>query len=158
MLPGTSIQRIAVATDLSSESEGVIDVAIAFARAFGASLELIHIAGSARSLLRTGGSKSGSTPGRGERSLRNDDIEALLVAQCTRAQAAGLSCITTALRGRPKRRILSHLRKVTADVLVAGVNADARLGHLLGGGTGLGLAKGFGRPVLLVPVKRTGTR
>lgn len=154
MLRGSSIERIAVATDLTAESEGVVDVAIAFALAFDASLELIHIATPLRGLLRSSGSKSPHEPDTNGRPLRHAQSEAVLVAQCARVQAAGLSCITTSLRGRPTRQILSHLQKVTADLLVAGVTAEARLGHVFGGGTGFRLAKGFDRPIVLVPAKR----
>jgi nucleotide-binding universal stress UspA family protein len=148
-----AIRRILVATDLSRGSEGVIDAAIAFGRAFDTSLELIHIADDLAVLLRAGGSNSGRAPaGRGRR-LRNDLIDAALAKQCARVRAAGLSCVTTALEGRPASAILSHVRKVNADLMVAGIRPRTQLAHVLRQRVGFDLAKGFGGPVVLVPLQ-----
>lgn len=141
-----------VATDLTRRSELVIDTAIRFGHAFDASLELIHIADSLRVLFRGGDVQSGSQAGGAGRRRRDARIDRVLAAQCMRARTAGLSCITTALEGQPVRQILSHLRKVKADLLVAGIGPEVHLGYLARGRTGFGLARGVDLPVLLVPL------
>ena len=143
-----------MATDLSAGSERVVDVAIAFGQAFDASIELIHIQDGLRVLLQLGRLGPDATGRAGGRRLQADRIDAALAAQCARTRAAGLACITTTLQGRTAHQIISHVRKGNADLLVAGVRAEAQLAHVVRGRTGFGLAKGFGKPVVLVPVRR----
>ena len=116
-----------MATDLSAASEGIIDSAIAFGLAFDASVELIHIADDIGILLRIDGPDADRAPrGRAHRA-RSELIDAALAKQCARLRAAGLSCVTTALEGRPARAILSHVRKVDADLMMAGIRPRSQL-------------------------------
>lgn len=149
---GFRVARIVVATDLTLGSHAVIDVAIALARAFDAALELVHVENPLGTLLRPSHRSTGGQR-KSRRRERTDQIDSALVAQCARARAAGLSCITSALDGRRTSAILSHLRKVETDLLVVGIGRG-RLTNVVREHTAIALARRFDRPVVLVPLAR----
>jgi nucleotide-binding universal stress UspA family protein len=152
---GFRVARIVVAIDLTLGSHRVLDVAIALAGAFDASLDLVHVDNPLSTLLRPAAQRTGGQR-KSRRRERADQIDSALAAHCARARAAGLSCITSALDGRRTRAILSHLRKVEADLLIIGIG-QGRLTSVVREHTALALARRFDRPVVLVPLVKSAT-
>lgn len=141
-----AVRRIIVAVDLSPAASQVVDVALTFGKAFDASLDLVFVDDPLRAFM--GVQAPDEDP---KRPIDWQVADAALSAQCARVRAAGLSCITSALRGRTARTILSHVRKVGADLLIAGIPHHGRVAGLFLPRTGFALARNFRRPILLVP-------
>jgi nucleotide-binding universal stress UspA family protein len=149
---GRGLRRILVASDLRPGSAALLDAAVALAIAFDASIDIAYVQDPLAALLSGGPAPDSSTSAAELRATREARVDRSLAAQANRIRRRGITCVTTALEGRPAARLYAHLKKTGAGLVVAGLVTERRLGHLLVGRLGARIAQRAPCPVLLVPV------
>jgi nucleotide-binding universal stress UspA family protein len=146
-----SIKRILVPTDFSEPSAAAIDMAVDFAKAFGATIELVHVAGEAVYTLPPPIDVA-TVPI--DMTALVDRARASLDADEARIRAAGVSCESTLLGGRADTEIVAQAEKSGADLIVMGTHGRSWLPHVLLGSVAEKVVQHAPRPVLIVPTRR----
>jgi nucleotide-binding universal stress UspA family protein len=146
-----TLTRIVVATDFSEVSAGAVETAIAFARASGATLDLVHVATEAAYVV----------PPPVDVVMVPLDINAViadvsvrLTDEEHRLRAAGVACESTLLVGRSDTEIVTHAEKTGAELIVLGTHGRAGLKHALLGSVAEKVVQHAHCPVLTVPGTR----
>jgi len=148
-----SIKRILVPTDFSEPSSEALTTAIAFARAFGASIELVHVAVETAYAMpppidvATVPIDMTGVIDRAQKSLNAEEA---------RVQAAGVTCASIILAGTPDAEVVAHADKTGADLIVMGTHGRSGLTHALLGSVAERVVQHAHRPVLIVPFKQRG--
>jgi nucleotide-binding universal stress UspA family protein len=143
--------QILVATDFSEGSERALTAAIEMAEAVGASIELIYVDQlPLEELPLVFGTYDLEEGGYYAWVGRN-------LAQCAaRVQAAGVSCRTTQLQGRPAAEIVRHASDAGADLIVVGTHGRTGLAHALLGSVAERVVRHARCAVLTVPAAGRG--
>jgi nucleotide-binding universal stress UspA family protein len=143
-----NIKRILAAVDFSEPSTAATDTAIAFARAFGASIELVHVAADAAYPLPP--PVDVAVPPLDMTKIM-EEVERSLDAEHDRVRAAGVPCESATLVGRPDTEIVSHADDTQADLIVMGTHGRSGLAHVLLGSVAERVVQHAHCPVLIVP-------
>lgn len=144
----TALKRILVPTDFSDPSQEALTTAMAFARMFGATLDLVHVAVEIAYPL---------PPPIDVASLPIDIGPVLdraadgLAAEEARVRGAGVLCESAMLVGRPDQEIVSRARATGADLIVMGTHGRSGLAHALLGSNAERVVQHSPCPVLIVP-------
>jgi nucleotide-binding universal stress UspA family protein len=139
--------RILAAVDLSAASEDVLDAALISARAYQASVDVLHV----REPLAYA-STGGELPAPGEPDLSHQFIDDALTRIADRMNHAGVVCLTSTLDGPAAATIVDHARRSEADLIVIGKHGRGSLVRALLGSVAERVVHKAGRPVLVVPV------
>src|SRR5215475_3706669 len=121
-----SIKRILVPTDFSEASTEAVATAMAFARAFGAVLDLVHVAVEATYAL---------PPPVDVASVPVDMTKLMeraaqgLAAEERRVRDAGIATNSATLIGRPDSEIVARAAETKADLIVMGTHGRSGLAH-----------------------------
>jgi nucleotide-binding universal stress UspA family protein len=143
-----NIKRILAPVDFSEPSSAALETAIAFARAFGATIELVHVAADAAYPLPP--PVDVAVPPLDMAKIM-EEVERTLSAEQDRVGAAGVPCESTTLVGRPDTEIVSHADDTQADLIVMGTHGRSGLAHVLMGSVAERVAQHAHCPVLIVP-------
>ena len=144
------IKRIVVATDFSDLSTEAIETAVAFARAFGATLDLVHVASEMAYAV---------PPPIDMISLPVDmasvmsEVGARLTTEQDRVRARGVTCESNVLVGRADAEIAQHAEKTQANLIILGTHGRSGLGHALLGSVAEKVVQHAHCPVLTVPAQ-----
>jgi nucleotide-binding universal stress UspA family protein len=144
----TALKRILVPTDFSDPSQEALTTAMAFARMFGATLDLVHVAVEIAYPL---------PPPIDVASLPIDIDSVLeraaagLAAEEARAREAGVICESATLVGRADQEIVTRARDTAADLIVMGTHGRSGLAHVLLGSNAARVIQHSPCPVLIVP-------
>jgi nucleotide-binding universal stress UspA family protein len=146
-----SLKRILVPTDFSDPSREAQATAISFARAFGAMIDVVHVAAEATYTLpppvdvATVPIDMGRVMAEVGRNLSDEE---------DRVRATGIPCESTLLIGRPDSEIVAHAEKTRADLIVMGTHGRSGIGHALLGSVAERVVQHARCPVLIVPRPR----
>jgi nucleotide-binding universal stress UspA family protein len=153
MQPGRELQRILVAVDFSPESDAAIHTAFGFARAFDASITLLHVHELPTVM-------NGIVPGvdsDADTKLLRDSAHAQLATLVLRLQArdprtleGGITIETAVEGGTPADVILAHARSGGFDLIVLGTHGRTGLRRLLVGSVAEAVIRGASCPVVTV--------
>jgi nucleotide-binding universal stress UspA family protein len=146
-----SIKRILVPTDFSEPSGEAVATAIAFARAFAATIDLVHVTVEATYALPPPVDVA-TVPI--DMTKVMDQAAKSLAAEEARVRAAGVACESTLLVGRPDAEIVAQADKTAADLIVMGTHGRGGLGHAILGSVAERVVQHAHRPVLIVPRPR----
>ncbi len=142
-----SIKRIVVATDFSDLAGEAVETAVAFARASGATLDLVHVATETAypvpppmDMLRL----PIDLP-----SILNE-ASSRLATEEDRVRARGVACEGNVLVGRPENEIVDHAEKTHSDLIILGTHGRSGLGHALLGSVAEKVVQHAHCPVLTV--------
>ena len=144
-----SIKRIVVATDFSELSGDALETAIAFAREWGATLDLVHVAAEAAYPV---------PPPMDVVTLPLDlaavvrETSARLDGEKELVRARGVTCEGSVLVGRPDAVIVKHADETRADLIVLGTHGRHGIGHALLGSVAEKVVQHAHCPVLTIPV------
>ncbi|HVR62123.1 MAG TPA: universal stress protein [Polyangia bacterium] len=147
------IKRILVATDFSEPSQEAVTTAIAFARAFSAQIELVHVMVEPIYPLPAP-LEVVTLPVDVERLY--SEVEAQLGREMERAAGAGVGAEKVILNGRPHVEIVSHADKTRADLIVVGSHGRSGMSHAILGSVAERVVHRAHCPVLVVPSGRGG--
>jgi len=142
------LKRILVPTDFTDPSHDALEAALAFARMFGASLDLVHVAVEAAYPL---------PPPVDVMTLPIDLTPVLdraaagLAAEEKRVREAGIPCESATLIGRADDEIVRRARDTHADLIVMGTHGRSGLAHALLGSNVDRVVQHAPCPVLIVP-------
>src|SRR5215831_11541104 len=146
-----SIKRILVPTDFSAPSAEAEATAISFARAFGATIDLVHVAVETTYALPPPVDVA-TVPL--DMAKVMDQVGQTLSDEEARVRAAGIPCESTLLVGRPDTEIVAHAEKTHADLVVMGTHGRSGIGHALLGSVAERVVQHARSPVLIVPRPR----
>jgi universal stress protein A len=144
----TALKRILVPTDFSDPSEEALTTAIAFARMFGATLDLVHVAVDVAYTL---------PPPIDLASLPIDIGPVLdraakgLAVEEVRVRNAGVACETATLVGRADQEIVTRARTTAANLIIMGTHGRSGIAHALLGSNAERVVQHAPCPVLIVP-------
>ena len=147
-----SIKRILVPTDFSEASTEAVATAIAFAKAFGAAIDLVHVAVEATYALPPPVDVA-TVPI--DMTKVMDEVNRNLTAEQERVRATGAPCESTVLIGRPDAEIVAYADKTGADLIVMGTHGRSGIGHAILGSVAERVVQHAHRPVLIVPFKKS---
>jgi len=147
-----SIKRILVPTDFSEPSTEAQATALSFARAFGATIDVVHVAVEATYALPPPVDVA-TVPLDMSRVL--EQVGRSLSDEEARVRAAGIPCESNLLVGRPDTEIVAHAEKTHADLIVMGTHGRSGIGHALLGSVAERVVQHARCPVLIVPRPRT---
>ena len=146
-----NIKRILVPVDFSPSADEALSTAIAFARAFSAELELVHVVVEPIYPL----------PAPLEVVVLPIDVERIysevdtqLSRAMARARQAGVPTEKLILNGRPHVEIVAHADKSGADLIVVGSHGRSGLSHAILGSVAERVVHRARCPVLVVPGPR----
>lgn len=143
-----TIQRILVPTDFSDPSNEALATAMAFAQAFGGTLDLVHVALAVSYVLPPPLDIS-PLPFGMTKSL--EQAATGLASEEARVRAAGLACETATLFGRPDTEIVARATATKADLIVMGTHGRSGLAHALMGSVAERVVRHTPCPILIVP-------
>lgn len=126
----TPAREILVATDFSISGAAAVEAAVAYARALGARLHLLHV---------------DTAPGA-------RDVGALLREAAARAGDVPVTVATTG--GDPAQEILRYARRHAIDLVVVGTHGRTGVTRVLLGSVAERVVRGAACPVLVVPLPR----
>jgi len=144
------LKRIVVATDFSELSAGAIDTAVAFARASGALVDVVHVA--AEMIVP-------APPPFDVVTLPIDLAAAMEAAsrrlsdEEARVRARGVACESNVLAGNADGAIVAHADKTHADLIVLATHGRGGLAHAFLGSVAEKVVQHAHCPVLSVPHK-----
>jgi universal stress protein A len=142
-----TIKRILVPTDFSEASADMLATAVAFARAFGATIDLVHVAADVTYPLPP---PIDVVTVPLDIAKVMDDVAKSLAAEEERVRAAGVPCESTTLIGRADTEIVAHAQKTEADMIVMGTHGRSGLSHVLLGSVAERVVRHAHCPVLVV--------
>jgi nucleotide-binding universal stress UspA family protein len=142
------IKRIVVATDFSDLSQEAIETAVAFAREWGATLDLVHVA-SELSYAIPPPMDVMSLPLDMAAVLRDASKHMSDVEERVRQQ--GVACESAVLVGRADTEIVDHATQTHADLIVLGTHGRHGLPHALLGSVAEKVVQHAHCPVLTIP-------
>jgi nucleotide-binding universal stress UspA family protein len=145
-----NIRKMLVATDFSEGSDKALEVATELAKLVGASIELVHVSELATQDFPMG--TSFYTVDRGGY-LAYVGIE--LAKRSRGVQAAGVTCETKSLDGRPATEIVARAIEMNAGLIVLGTHGRRGIAHAILGSVAERVVQQARCPVLTVPQQRS---
>jgi universal stress protein A len=143
-----SWKRILVPTDFSDPSTEALATAVAFAQLSGATLDLVHVAVEASFVLPP---PVDLAPVPIDMSAIMARVNDSLASEEARVRAAGISCETAVLVGRPDAEIVARASATDAQLIVMGTHGRSGLAHALLGSIAERVVQHAPCPVLIVP-------
>jgi nucleotide-binding universal stress UspA family protein len=143
-----AIQRILVPSDFSDPSNEALATAMAFANAFGGTLDLVHVAVAVSYPL---------PPPLDVTTLPFDMTKTLELAAAgladeeNRVRAAGITCESATLVGKPDVEIVNRAKTTGANLIVMGTHGRSGLAHALLGSVAEHVVRHAPCPILIVP-------
>jgi nucleotide-binding universal stress UspA family protein len=144
------IRRIVVATDFSDLAGEAVETAVAFARAVGATLDLVHVATET----------AYPVPPPMDMLRMPFDLPSVVAEASSRLQieedrvrAEGVACESNVLVGRPDTEIVEHADRTRADLVILGTHGRSGLSHALLGSVAERVVQHARCPVLTVPAR-----
>ena len=147
-----SWKRILVPTDFSDPSTEALATAVAFAQLSEAKLDLVHVAVEANFVLPP---PVDLAPVPIDMSAVMARVNDSLAAEEARVRAAGLSCESAVLVGRPDTEIVARASATGAHLIVMGTHGRSGLAHALLGSIAERVVQHAPCPVLIVPRRAT---
>ena len=141
-----TINRILVATDFAENAELVLDQAVVMARAFDATLDIVHVR-EVFAYALTGG----FVPSPQQHEVLIDWIDEALVRLRDRAVRAGVPCVTCSLDGSPASAIVQHAVKTGAQLVVMGTHGRTGIAHAVLGSVAERVVHKARCPVMVIP-------
>jgi nucleotide-binding universal stress UspA family protein len=143
------IRKIVVGADFSEATQPVVLAAIALARSFKASVDVVHVR-EPFAYPVTGG----TIPSAQQKEVLFNWIDKALSDLGERFAEADIPCITTSLDGAPHIKLISHAEMTGADLIVVGTHGRGGLAHAVLGSVAERVVQKAHRPVLVVPLPR----
>jgi len=143
-----AIKRILVPTDFSDPSHDALTTAMAFATEFGGTLDLVHVALAGAYVLPPP-IDIATIPFDVTKTL--EQATAGLAIEEARVRAAGLSCESATLFGRPDTEIVDRAVGTRADLIIMGTHGRSGLVHALMGSVAERVVRHAPCPILIVP-------
>lgn len=140
------MQKIIVPVDFSDGTEQIVEQAMQMAKAFAASIYLLHVEPPIKD-------SSGRDNGEPIAEMTKDypDETGKLNALAEQVRNEGIETHAIFIEGVPSLSILEVVQKISADVIVMGTHGHGVFTGLLLGGVSQGVVKGAKCPVMLVP-------
>jgi universal stress protein A len=144
----TNLRRILVPTDFTDPSHDALATAMAFARMFKATLDLVHVAVEVAYAL---------PPPVDVVTMPIDLTPVLdraaegLASEEARVRQAGVACESATLIGRADDQIVTRAKETHADLIVMGTHGRSGLAHALLGSNAERVIQHAPCPVLIVP-------
>jgi nucleotide-binding universal stress UspA family protein len=124
-LAGSAIGRILLATDFSPHSERAAELACAFARRFGARLDVLHVLEESPAYVRSISS---------ELAAFEDKARAIAARRLAEVgeqiERSGITAKTHLLEGRPGDTIVAEAERLEADLVVLGTHGNTGFARL----------------------------
>jgi nucleotide-binding universal stress UspA family protein len=145
-----AVKKILVPTDFSPPSAEAVDTAIAFAKVFGARVEILHVFVDPTYVL---------PPPVDVATLPFDVTEILakvgrsLEAEQERVRASAVETKTVTRSGRAAPEIVAHAKEIAADLIVMGTHGRGGFQHALLGSVAERVVHHSSCPVLVIPVR-----
>ena len=146
-----AVKKILVPTDFSELSSEAVQTAVAFAKVFGASIEMVHVFVEPAYILPPPVDMA-TFPFNLAQILER--VQNCLDAERDRVRSAGVSVETTTLSGRAAPEIVAHAKKVGADLIVMGTHGRSGFQHAILGSVAERVLRHSPCPVLVVPVRQ----
>jgi universal stress protein A len=143
-----NIKRILAPVDFSEPSADAVETAIAMGRAFGATVELVHVTADAAYPLPPPVDVAMAPV---DMARVMEEVARSLTAEEERVRAAGVACESTTLIGRADSEIVRHADETGADIIVMGTHGRSGLSHVLLGSVAQRVVQHAHCPVLIVP-------
>jgi universal stress protein A len=143
-----TLKRILVPTDFSDPSHDALTAAMGFASAFGGTLDLVHVTLASAYILPPPIDVATMTFDVGK---ALEQATAGLAIEEARVRAAGLSCESSTLFGRPDTEIVERAITTRADLIVMGTHGRSGLAHALMGSVAEHVVRHSPCPILIVP-------
>ena len=140
---------ILVAVDFSDFTPALTRVAAGLAKAFGATLYLVHVAEPDPEFV---GFDAGPQSRRDDVAHRMRREHRDLQALADDVAAGGVQATALLIQGPTVEKILSEAERLDAGLIVMGTHGHGALRRLLVGSTGEGVLRRSRRPVLFVPL------
>jgi universal stress protein A len=144
------VRRILVPTDFSDTADLALGVALDFARAFGARIDIAHV--SAPAMVLPPPIDVVSLPALFPDS--SGKLEEAVQARVQRVRAAGLEAEETNLQGNAAAEIVRHAQESGTDLIVMGTHGRSGLAHAVMGSVAERVVHKAHCPVLVVPLRR----
>jgi nucleotide-binding universal stress UspA family protein len=145
-----AVKTILVPTDFSELSGEAVQTAIAFAKVFGARIELVHVFVEPAYVLPPPIDMA-TFPFDMTQIL--DRVQIGLDAERDRVKEAGVTVETTTLSGRAAPEIVAYAKKIGADLIVMGTHGRSGFQHALLGSVAERVVHHSPCPVLVVPMR-----
>ncbi|HET6280163.1 MAG TPA: universal stress protein [Polyangia bacterium] len=145
------VKRILIPMDFSESSTAAVEVAISYARAFKASIQLLHVLADPTYVLPAP-LEVVTLPIDMERI--NAEVEKRMASEVERIRALDVSCESATLMGRPHTEIVEHAKKIGADLIAMGTHGRSGLSHAIMGSVAERVLHRAPCPVLVVPIRR----
>ena len=146
-----AVRKILVPTDFSELSGEAVQTAVAFAKVFGASIELVHVFVEPAYILPPPVDMA-SFPFDLAQIL--DRVQNGLDAERDRVKGSGVTVTTTTLSGRAAPEIVAHAKKTGVDLIVMGTHGRSGFQHALLGSVAERVVHHSPCPVLVVPMRQ----
>lgn len=144
-------KRILVPLDFSDSSTVVVQTAIRYGHALGAQLELLHVFQDPTYVMPAP-LELVTFPIDMERITA--EVERRLGLEVETVRAAGLTCESATLMGRPHAEIVAHAEKTGAELIVMGTHGRSGISHAILGSVAERVLHKTHCPVLVVPLPR----
>ncbi len=139
-------RTIVVGTDFSEATAPVVRGALMVAKAFMATIDMVHVR-SAFPYTLTGG----EIPSPQQHEIMMNWIDDALARLRTQITDAGVNCLTSSLEGSPASTLVAHAQKIGADLIIVGTHGRTGIGHAVLGSVAERVVQKAGRPVLVLP-------
>jgi nucleotide-binding universal stress UspA family protein len=155
MMDPRAVKRILIPTDFSDTSSEALSTAIAFARAFAAKIDLIHVFVEPTYVLPPPVEMATFPFDMGELLAK---FRACLDGERQRIAAADIPVEALMISGRAAPEIVAHAKKIAADLIVMGTHGRSGFQHALLGSVAERVVHHARCPVLVVPTPRPDAR
>jgi nucleotide-binding universal stress UspA family protein len=144
------VKKIVVGADFSEATEPLLQAATQIARAFEASVDVVHVRETFTYMMPEGIVPAIPTPE--QQAAMDKWITESLDRFASSLRQSGITCATHTLDGAPAVQIVSYADKVKADMILVGTHGRGGLGHAILGSVAERVVQKAGRPVLVVPI------
>jgi nucleotide-binding universal stress UspA family protein len=151
MMDPRTVRRILVPSDFSEASREALATAIAFARAFSARIDMIHVFVEPTYVLPPPVEMATFPFNLAEIMAK---VETSLDAEKKRVEEAGIPVEAQTITGRPAPEIVAYAKKTGADLIVMGTHGRGGFQHALLGSVAERVVHYSPCPVLVVPGPR----
>ena len=141
------VKRILVATDFSRGADRALVVGIQLARAFHATIDLLHVYPSITYVAAPPAGVFPATPS----PMDLENIDRALAELADHVRNADVECRTASIEGDPAKEIISHAANVDGDLIVMGTQGRTGLRRLIIGSVAEAALRPAVTPVLVVP-------
>jgi len=147
------MQTVLAAVDFSEVTEAVVERAASLARAFSAHLVLLHVAEPDPEFV---GFEAGPQSVRDARADELREEHRSLQQRAEELRGQGLDVQASLVPGPTIETIVQRAQQLAADLVVLGSHGHGALHRALLGSVSEGVLRRAGRPVLIIPTRRSG--